>query len=660
MRKKLIYYLVLLFLLFSLGAGLTMMYIYSVTANLESVISLHRIEIIRQNLIITVQTVQSNLYTTGTVFGKELDVIVENVTAMDESAHGCMGCHHSKEMTARLLEVERTVEQYKEAISYLITTTANPERVERLKMVAVGLGDMLLTKTQEMAFIADKSLNSKTIRAIREIKNSKIILMVTLVLALLFAFRIAVTLTRQITTPVYELVNAARMITSGHLGYKTSYQDKTEFGELANSFNTMSMALKGEREKIDRYIEQLSGLYNITLSFYKITEIEDAYKEICNHVADLVKVRQCILILYDKEREMFIPYSSACLEEDAMRVLSISKQKMEELFKFSNGLPIVYNENEDNRRFEPLISNAFNEKSFLVAWLHRKGKVLGAIRVSDKGGNFTDEDAKLLTILANQMAVATENAQLYKNLQDQMLELRKTQEQLIQSAKLAAIGELAANVAHEINNPLTSILGFTELIKDETNVNVIKGRLNIIEKESMRARDIVRELLHFARKRPLQLTEVDINQILKEAVLLEESQAKMSRVELSEEYGNLPRTVGDPNQLKQVFINIMSNAVSAMPKGGRLSIKTLQIGEHIEVIFTDNGYGIPKELLRKIFEPFFTTKKDKGTGLGLSISYRIVQDHGGGIDVESNEGQGSKFTIRLPIKNIEDFLTDKG
>ncbi len=651
MRKRLIYSLSLLFLLFSIGIGFTIAYNYNITGNLQSIIHLHRVEIIRQDLVINVQTVQSHLFTTGTVFGKELDVIVDHVTALDESSHGCLNCHHSEEMTVKLKEIEKTVEQYKEAISYLITTTANPERVERLKMVAVGIGDGLLSRTQEMAFIADKSLTKKTMKAMDDINNSMIILLSTLVLALFFALLIAMTLTKQITRPMHELVKAARMIASGDLGYRTSYQDRTEFGELANSFNAMSAALKSEHEKIDRYVEQLSGLYNITLSLYKIAEMEDAYKEICRHVADLLKVKQCILILYDNSKEMFVPHTSAHgLNENAARFLSVPRQRMEEFYKVSNGLPLISNDPANFGRFEPMISDALGEKTLLATWLHRKGRILGALRVADKEEGFTDEDAKLLTILASHMAVAMENANLYKSLQNQMAELKETQEQLIQSAKLAAIGELASNVAHEINNPLTSIIGFTELIKDEGDINIIKSRLDIIEKESMRARDIVRELLHFARKRPLQLTEMDMNQALKEVIPLIASQAKMNRVELVEEYGEIPETAGDPNQMKQVFVNIINNAVSAMQEGGKLTLSTSLQREYIIIKFQDTGHGIPKEDLLRIFEPFYSTKKDKGTGLGLSISYRIVQQHGGRIDVESAEGQGATFTVRIPIR----------
>jgi len=231
-----------------------------------------------------------------------------------------------------------------------------------------------------------------------------------------------------------------------------------------------------------------------------------------------------------------------------------------------------------------------------------------------------------------------------------MEELRETQEQLVQSAKFAAIGELASNVAHEINNPLTSIIGFTELSKEEDDIEAIRKSLDIIEKESLRARDIVKQLLGFARKRPLQLTEVKINDVLREVVAFSSSQARMGRAKVTEEYGDVSVTTGDVDQLKQVFLNIITNAIHAMPDGGNISIRTSMLNEYILVSIADTGHGIPSEVRQRIFEPFFTTKKDKGTGLGLSISYRIIQDHGGRIDVESEEGKGTTFIVRLPVK----------
>jgi signal transduction histidine kinase/HAMP domain-containing protein len=651
MKKRLIYSLSFLFLLFSLGAGFSMYYSYTISHDLESVINLHRIEIIRQSFVINVQNVQSNLYATGTIFGKELETVVENVSAMDESIQNCLNCHHNPDMTERLRGVHSLVEQYEDAISYLVTSTANDRRIERLKVVAVGIGDSLLAKTQEMSTIADKTLRNRTIEAVEAIKKSRIILIITLIVSFVLALGIAASLTKQITKPVYELVNAARMIAAGKLGYKTWYSDKTEFGEVANSFNAMSAALQAEHEKTEHFIEQLSGLYKVTLSFYDILEIGQAFRDICVNISDILKVKQTVLMLFDQKQKIFAPFASAGQTSAGLQAaMQMPLEKIVDLYQKSEGQPIIINDTGQVEQFSALVPEEEHERNIMLAWLLTKDKVLGAIRVSDKNGSFTDEDSKILIILASHMAVALENADLYRNLQNNMAELRETQEQLIQSAKLAAIGELASNVAHEINNPLTSIIGFAELSKEDDDIESIRKSLDIIEKESLRARDIVKQLLGFARKKPLHLTEVDINVVVKEVVVLSSSQTRMGKVKVIEEYSDIPLTTGDFDQLKQVFLNIITNAIHAMPGGGSLAIRTSTMGEYILVSFSDTGHGISSEIRHRIFEPFFSTKKEMGTGLGLSISYRIVQDHLGRIDVESEPGKGTTFTVRLPQK----------
>jgi two-component system NtrC family sensor kinase len=231
-----------------------------------------------------------------------------------------------------------------------------------------------------------------------------------------------------------------------------------------------------------------------------------------------------------------------------------------------------------------------------------------------------------------------------------MKNLKETQDQLIQAAKLAAIGELAATVAHELNNPLTTILGYTELIREEEISEGIKKDLEIIEAECLRARDIVRQLLEFSRKRPLQLIELDINDTLQEVIKFLSPNIKKSSIKLLTEFSPLPNTLADKDQIKQVFLNLINNAVQAMPEGGVLTIKTGIHDSNIFIEVSDTGIGIPKEILPRIFEPFFTTKKEKGTGLGLSISYRIVESHGGKIYVKSQKGKGTTFKVILPVK----------
>lgn len=657
MKKKIILSLFFLFLLFTMGSVMTMFYILRVTTRLDTLITLHQVEILRQDLVINVQTVQSHLYTLGTSFGKELDVIVENVATLDNAAQKCSGCHHSPEITSKIKTIQDLTEQYKEALSTFITTSAGRERVERLQIVAANIGNMILTKTQEMAFIANQKLNEKTIAAIKDVSSSRIILIVTLLLCFFIALAIAASLTREVTEPVSELLKATRKIKTGELGYTTSYAGKDEFKELLESFNDMSITLNENNKKIIQHLVRLSGLYRITLSFHAITNVEDIYKEVSYGIAELVEIEQCGVILLDKDKEFFTHrFPAFGLNQEQIANIRIPKENFIDIYRSSNRRPLTLNDNASALPFGEIDKN-LNVKNLMLIWIRQKGELLGAIRVANKkSGDFSEEDSRILGILANNVSVALENAKLYENLKKQMAELKETQEELVQAAKLAAIGELASNIAHEINNPLTSILGYAELIKEEGDINNIMRDIEVIEKESLRARDIVHQLLEFSRKRPLEIKEIQINDIMSEVLALAAVPLKDSNIKISKLYGDIPLIEGDANQLKQVFLNIINNAIFAMQGGGSLGITTAMTDKdsvHIEI--RDTGKGIPKEILQRIFEPFFTTKQEKGTGLGLSVSYKIIQSHNGRIDVESEEDRGTKFTIVLPVSVKQPF-----
>ncbi|MBI4591805.1 MAG: hypothetical protein HY725_23520 [Candidatus Rokubacteria bacterium] len=257
--------------------------------------------------------------------------------------------------------------------------------------------------------------------------------------------------------------------------------------------------------------------------------------------------------------------------------------------------------------------------------------------------------------LASQLATALENARLHADLQHRVGELQRTQAQLVQSAKLAVLGELVANIAHEFNNPLTSIIGYaSELRLSLPEDDPRRDEIMIIEGEALRARKIVRDLLDFSRQRAPSLEPVHINPLLSRVVSILRHQARVGNVEVEEEYGvDLPTVQADADQLRQVFLNLVSNGLDAMPGGGRLRITTglyEQKGEYwVEVAVQDTGAGIAPEHLSRVFEPFFTTKPEaKGMGLGLSVTQSIVESHNGQILVESGLGRGSTFRVRLP------------
>ncbi len=245
-------------------------------------------------------------------------------------------------------------------------------------------------------------------------------------------------------------------------------------------------------------------------------------------------------------------------------------------------------------------------------------------------------------------------------LEQKVDEQHQLQEQLIQSTKLAAIGELAANIAHEINNPLTGVLGHAALLSRQVGEEDPKAEnLQIIENETMRARDIVRNLLDFSRQESLNTRKVSIREIMENTLALLRKQAELANVEIRHNYEeDIPAVRVDVNQMKQIFVNILNNAIHAMPEGGLLTIGIKAVKPDgrrpwVEVSFADTGKGIPPEMMDRVFDPFFTSKgPGEGTGLGLSISRRIVEEHGGSIDVVSELGEGSTFTIKLPTANI--------
>jgi len=271
--------------------------------------------------------------------------------------------------------------------------------------------------------------------------------------------------------------------------------------------------------------------------------------------------------------------------------------------------------------------------------------------------------------LAGILSSVVTNADQYQHSQDTVHQLRQTQQELqtrieaqldaerklIQAEKLAAVGEMAAGIAHELNNPLTTVTGFTELVlEDFPDGSQGRSDLNLVLQEARRARDVVRRLLDFSRRSESERTRIDLNELLDDVLSLTRHLMHTSGVQLDVVMGkNLPWVSVDRNQIKQVFLNLFHNALQAMPTGGNLTIRTGMRQRHgrkwVFASIADSGSGITPEHRERIFEPFFTTRSGQGgTGLGLSVTYGIISDHGGEIEVDSKIGKGTTFTVWLP------------
>jgi signal transduction histidine kinase len=232
--------------------------------------------------------------------------------------------------------------------------------------------------------------------------------------------------------------------------------------------------------------------------------------------------------------------------------------------------------------------------------------------------------------------------------------LERQQQRILQAEKLTSLGQLAAGIAHEINNPLTNASLALQLLRIRLKKNgpaesAELEKLDAVERNIDRASVIARELLQFSRQRDPALGPLNVNFVLRGALTL--LQYKLRGITVQQDLAELPEVTGDAGKLEQVFINILSNSVEAMPGRGTITIATSRLNGGVRVRIEDTGAGIPKESLSRVFDPFFTTKEPgAGTGLGLSICYGIVRDHHGTIDVSSSEGKGTAVTITLPVQ----------
>ncbi len=287
------------------------------------------------------------------------------------------------------------------------------------------------------------------------------------------------------------------------------------------------------------------------------------------------------------------------------------------------------------------ISKMKDKEGNLLGFVGVGGDMREILRLQEREREFTVEKAKADALL--------ERAQ---ELQEAYDKLKATQAMLLQSEKMAAVGQLAGGVAHEINNPMGVILGFAQsIVKRIKEDNPLYMPLKSIEREAVRCRKMVVDLLTFSRTVKSQAESIDINQTIDETLSLIESQTKLMNIKIKREYETgLPAVTAYKNQIQQVIVNLCNNAIDAMPAGGKIIIATKRIEQKIIIEISDTGKGMSEEIKKHIFEPFFTTKESgKGTGLGLSLCYEIIKKHNGTIEVESEIDKETIFTIKLPL-----------
>lgn len=438
---------------------------------------------------------------------------------------------------------------------------------------------------------------------------------------------------------------------------------------LRRERDQLSEVAVGSNQQLTQRVTELNILYGIGQSVTSLLDHEKVLNRIVEAAVYLTRAEEGALLLVDEETSELYLRAARNLGEKYARGFRLRVEDSLAGQVVKTGQPVVAHASTDGEKLK--IKTGYLVRSVLNVPLKAHDKVIGVLSVDNRvsSRSFSSNDQRLLTALADWATIAIENArtvqsleeardkiarwndELEKRVTERTEELRAAQEQLVQSEKLASIGQLAAGVAHEINNPISAILNFTQvLLKKIEEDSPMRKPLQSIERESLRCKEIVKNLLDFARPSTSTVQPINLNSVLENACEILDHQLSKEGARVIKGYDpDLPLVMGDANKLQQVFINILVNASQAMPDGGDVHITTRGVGQEAQVIFRDTGTGIAPEHLKRIFDPFFTTKLDRdGTGLGLSVSYGIVKRHGGTIEVESKPGVGTTFIVRLP------------
>lgn len=415
-----------------------------------------------------------------------------------------------------------------------------------------------------------------------------------------------------------------------------------------------------EREQMEAALQKrnraLEHLNRAGQALNASLDLDQVFDMVVEQVCDLVGVEACSVWLVEPESGELVCHCANGPHEVIVRGWRLAKGQGLAGWVVQSGESLLISDAQsEERHYRGVqLETGWALHSILSVPLRIKEDVIGVLQVLDTGvDRLRSTELVLVESLATSAAIALENARLYKDQKERMEELRRTQAQLVQSANMAAVGELAAGVAHELNNPLTSVLGFSELLLERQQPDERdQARLETIVRQARRARNIVRNLLSFAQQTEFLREWADLNHVVQETLSLQRQRMETSGIVIAEKYDpDLPLLLLDATRMRQVFLNLFTNALYAMPQGGTLTVQVERVGDRAAVRIRDTGEGIPEEYLPRIFEPFFTTRPvGEGTGLGLSVSVGIVQDHGGRIEVDSQVGEGSTFVVWLPLE----------
>ncbi len=435
-------------------------------------------------------------------------------------------------------------------------------------------------------------------------------------------------------------------------------------------------ALRKATRDYEELVADLSVLRQLNDSFQAGLSFEDICHKLVQFVTETMNVENASFMVMDHEKgELRLLVGKSFYENEG--TIFSGRKWSGKAFKLGEGIAgkvaetrksVLINDTDKDPAFVKTRGQKVSVRSILSIPLIHIDRLHGVLNLSNsEPGAFDARKEHALNIIASTVSLALSHAIVVKELKQNIRDLQETKHKLIQSDKLALLGEMLSGVAHEMNNPLAAIMGYGELVlKDESLSEQSRNMMTRLIHCTERSKKIVQGLLSFSRRTVLEKREVDINEIIDRTLERRASDFAINNIEIVRDYGNKAVTMTvDPNQMEQVFFNIINNAfdsIAGRDTGGRLEIRTRTTQDlTMQIEFIDNGPGVTEEHKRKLFEPFFTTKEvGKGTGLGLSISYGIIEEHGGNLCLDESYNDGAKFVITLPIVHTCPTAEERG
>jgi signal transduction histidine kinase len=404
-----------------------------------------------------------------------------------------------------------------------------------------------------------------------------------------------------------------------------------------------------------RDMRERLGLFELSRTIFSTLDPDELYGRVLQSAIQVLRGDDASLMLLDENRNLHIALSTSLQQEILAEThLAIGERvagRVAQQFE-----PVVINDDVGrDERFQGVVPLR-RVNAAVVCPLVMRGELFGVLNINrvKSPDRYTERDRRNAMILSSLVALALGNARLHNELQARLRQLGDTQEEVIQTEKMTALGNLLSGVAHELNNPLCGVLGYAQLMQQDDPAPKMRKGIEVIVREAERAARIVNNLLTFARREKPEKKPLGVNGVLLKTIERKAYDLKVSRVEVKADLDpKLPFILGDFHQLQAVFGNLITNAQQAMFEThgkGILTIRTERRGPLVTITFADDGPGIPRENARRVFDPFFTTKEvGEGTGLGLSVCFAIVREHGGTIRVGGQPGQGATFTVELPV-----------